>query len=144
MKGNQMKYEVKAEQTDYNPTGSFRRGADGWTICFIYPMNEHPFIIKGGGIFVDKWLKDHPNLKAIIQQSIWHKGETRNIETFSDFFKIKANRIYISKREDLCGRQKFFFERWDNHKKEPVTILITRRFPKRFPDQIKKYLKENY
>jgi hypothetical protein len=69
-----MKLKVK-EAFPWDKIGSYRN-ANPYSIYFVYPQNEKPFIIKGGSKDCERFLKAHPN-PAIYYYSFWHKGKHR-------------------------------------------------------------------
>ena len=127
------KFEIKAEQEDWNKTGSWRN-CDPYCIFFIYPWYGKPFIVKGGMNFCDEYLEKQKMLKALIVKSLWHEGKSRfTYARASNFLRKQGLTVYHNKAAD--GRKRFFF------RFKGENILVTRRWPSQFPKQVKEKMR---
>jgi hypothetical protein len=69
--------EVKAD-FQYDPVGCYRK-FNPYTICFVYPKLEDPYIVKGGLNDVKKWLKENQKTPAVAHINYFYRGKARNV-----------------------------------------------------------------
>lgn len=61
----------------YTIIGSYRNG-NPYSIYFIYPKDESPFIIKGGANDLEKWIERYKT-PAIVHITYWKHGFSRRV-----------------------------------------------------------------
>lgn len=84
-----MPLEVKAE-IPWTKVRSFTDG-NPWCIAFVYPRKDKAFIVKGGFIQVQEWVKSNGIKRALIHYTMF--GHNNSID---GGFPVKTNRSSIS------------------------------------------------
>lgn len=91
----------------YDRIGSWHDG-NPFTITYVYPQSEPPFIIKGGYHDVKAWLKSY-NKPCVCYRSMWYRGTERgvwddNLKTFNKNISLYINPQYKKRtKEDSYG-----------------------------------------
>jgi len=133
------------KEFDYNIIGSWKNG-NPFTIFYVYPKDDAPFIIKGGANDVKKWM-DKYNTPCIYYYAYFHKGVHRggwcsNIKNvtdgdvnlyFSNEYKPRTTRDYGEYR---TGKIKI--EVYKNN--ERIFIKKVRRIPRSWIKELDKYI----
>lgn len=93
----------------YSKIGSWSR-ADGYTIAFVYPKGDTPFVVKGGMQDVKRYIESKGFIyerrqAAIIYYAIFCRGSTR---TITDIIGLKNDTFALIKHINKSSKRKCY------------------------------------
>ena len=117
--------EIRKE-FNYNPIGSWNK-INPYTMAFVYPKDETPYMIKGGYEDVETYLKNI-EIPAIVHYTLWHHKTTRRIIKLINCGKINIAHIGGQKN----GRWEVSSKFGKNYK----VIVSMRKLPRKWIKEI--------
>jgi len=118
----------------WNKIGSWR-DRDPFTIYFVYPAFDKPFVVKGGSRELERWKKQSCWYPCFIRYTYWYRGKSRG-----GWFFHNCGRFYLSDWwQDNLKKYGKPYVIYENNK----IIAKLRKVPNAFPKAVKERLPKN-
>jgi hypothetical protein len=130
---------LKCTEFRWSKIGSYTNG-NPFTIAFCYPSDGKPFVLKGGINIIEPILKG-TKVPLVVHQTYWKDGHCRSIVTTYGF--PMGTYIHFWKNQHKTKPNRFNPRRFAKiivSKKGHTTEYNMRRFPRCFPDQLRKFI----
>jgi hypothetical protein len=120
-------------QLDYkpNPFADESKPQNPFTIAFCYPKDKDPFVIKGGWVDVEQYLKSTINDPILVHVTYWWKKAHR---TAIHVYNLSEEVYFVEK-----GTRKKRWEIYTYKGKEKNVLANVRRIPRKWIKELNPY-----
>jgi hypothetical protein len=135
---------MKVVEFIWNKIGSFRR-FDPFAIAFCYPINDEPFILKGGARDIEDRLEKSKtpvfvNIVFYIRHGKYSRWKFYGLDNKLQLFVSQTYLLNLKSNKEMYEYPTGFEITIRNKLKSESLIKTYRKLPKAFPRVVKEYL----